>query len=461
MKFIRDIIGEKRHHPRKEADAGQGRIPTGPAADLAQPVASALRLQPEHRIPEAGAQQILPEPVAQDWRAAPEADPWEADSWEAAPTKDRLWDEGSDEDEYTPTEIAGEDGFAPAVQELSEILGREEEAQAVEAEGMALAEGPKDVPEDPGVNLVEDLAENSGQDETGVMPHADAAEDEGSDADTPLADLSEDDLSAWLARMDRAPAQVGDEMAATLAEDAAPEPQAKAEDAAEPDFALSLRAVKDVMGQSAQPVPQAEAAPEPEALAPEPLAEPAAAAPDSAELPAGPVDVPTPALGRGSSRPGRVKTRLLGFNPGQVAGLDPLARSREDAQGSGASFPVGWLVVVKGPGRGTAFTLQGGVAQIGRGAGQAVRLDFGDNSISRENHAAVAYDDESQTFYIGHGGKANLVRRNGRPVLSTEEMSPGDLIVIGETTLKFVPLCGPQFSWADETQGGQAHASLG
>jgi hypothetical protein len=449
MKFIRDIIGEKRHHPRKEVDAGQGRIPAGPAADPAQPVASALRLQPEHRIPKAGVPVILPEPVAQEWRAAPEADPWEVDPWEAAPTKDRLWDEGGDEDEYAPAEIAGDDGFSPAVQELSEILGREEEAQAAEAEDMALAEG------------AEDLAEDWGQDETGEMPRADAAEAEASDADTPLADLSEADLSAWLARMDRAPAEVGQEMAATLAEDAAPEPQAKAEDAVEPDFALSLRAVKDVMGQSAQPVPEVEAAPEPEALAPEPVAEPAAAAPDSAELSAGPVDVPTPALGRGSSRPGRVKTRLLGFNPGQVAGLDPLARSREDAQGSGASFPVGWLVVVKGPGRGAAFTLQGGVAQIGRGAGQAVRLDFGDNSISRENHAAVAYDDESQTFYIGHGGKANLVRRNGRPVLSTEEMSPGDLIVIGETTVKFVPLCGPQFSWADETQGGQAHASLG
>src|SRR6056297_2770723 len=157
MKFIRDIIGEKRHHPRKEADAGQGRIPAGPAADLAQPVASALRLQPEHRIPEAGAQQILPEPVAQDWRAAPQAESWEADPWEAEPKTDQLWDEGSDEDEYAPAEIAEEDGFAPAAQELSEILGREEEAQAVEAECSALAEGREDEPEDLGVDLVEDL----------------------------------------------------------------------------------------------------------------------------------------------------------------------------------------------------------------------------------------------------------------------------------------------------------------
>ena len=48
----------------------------------------------------------------------------------------------------------------------------------------------------------------------------------------------------------------------------------------------------------------------------------------------------------------------------------------------------------------------------------------------------------------------------GKPIRESMQSLPED-IVIGETTLKFVPLCGPQFSWADETQGGQAHASLG
>ena len=51
-------------------------------------------------------------------------------------------------------------------------------------------------------------------------------------------------------------------------------------------------------------------------------------------------------------------------------------------------------------------------------------------------------------FYLGHGGKMNLVRLNGRPVLSTEELDSNDLIRIGETTLKFVAFCGPDFSWA-------------
>ena len=84
------------------------------------------------------------------------------------------------------------------------------------------------------------------------------------------------------------------------------------------------------------------------------------------------------------------------------------------------------------------------VSNIGLGT---VRLDFGDTSISRNNHAAVAFDTEQSKFFLGHGGKSNLVRLNGKPVLSTEEMSNGDQIRIGETTLKFVALCGEEFTW--------------
>ena len=36
---------------------------------------------------------------------------------------------------------------------------------------------------------------------------------------------------------------------------------------------------------------------------------------------------------------------------------------------------------------------------------------------------------------------------NGMPVLSTEELSNGDTIRIGETTLKFIALCGDDFNW--------------
>jgi hypothetical protein len=173
--------------------------------------------------------------------------------------------------------------------------------------------------------------------------------------------------------------------------------------------------------------------------------------------PVAPVQVPAPAAGRSRRQAGRVKTRLLGFGNEQQDG-DLFANGTTAGPAAQAMFPVGWMVVVAGPGCGTAFALQNGVSQIGRGEGQAVRLDYGDTSISRENHAAVAYDSEQREFFLGHGGKANLVRLNGKPVLSTEPLSHGALIRIGETTLRFVGFCGSEFDWGSEQTGGDENA---
>ena len=206
------------------------------------------------------------------------------------------------------------------------------------------------------------------------------------------------------------------------------------------------------------PAPMHQAAPE-ASIPPvmPPVAAPAAPRPAMAQSPEH-VEVPKPAVGRGAGSHGRVKTRLLGFNASMDADVDPMTANEEANAASSTQFPVGWLMVVEGEGRGSAFTLFHGVSTIGRGSDQTVRLDFGDNSISRENHASVAYDPRQKSFFIGHGGKANIVRRNDRPVLSTEELSLGDTITIGETTLRFVPCCGPDFSWEDGQETGRAHA---
>jgi hypothetical protein len=141
----------------------------------------------------------------------------------------------------------------------------------------------------------------------------------------------------------------------------------------------------------------------------------------------------------------RVKTRIIGFHAGGVK--DDVFAAERAAPATKGRFPAGWLVIVEGPGRGTSFTIGAGVSTIGRGADQTVCLDFGDTSISRENHASIAYDDEQNRFFVGHGGKSNIVRRNGNPVLATEELADADLIRIGKTTLRFVALCGPDFTW--------------
>ncbi len=110
---------------------------------------------------------------------------------------------------------------------------------------------------------------------------------------------------------------------------------------------------------------------------------------------------------------------------------------------------VGWLVVTSGPGRGAAVGLSAGMNGVGRGPENSAQVDFGDDTISREAHAFVTYDNETRLFHLSHGGKTNLVRLNNAPVLAVETLSHGDTIRIGATGLRFVALCGPDFDWAD------------
>ena len=57
-----------------------------------------------------------------------------------------------------------------------------------------------------------------------------------------------------------------------------------------------------------------------------------------------------------------------------------------------ADPPVGWLVVVRGPGKGNALALGYGMNAVSRGASSRMGLDFGDDNISRANHARLAYE---------------------------------------------------------------------
>lgn len=181
-----------------------------------------------------------------------------------------------------------------------------------------------------------------------------------------------------------------------------------------------------------------------------------------------PVPAPTPARDIAADagarrRATRTKTRVLGFEP-QPASVVPLfdegrmEDSIEPGDKSGVvMFPTGWLVIKAGPGRGAAFPVLRGVSQIGRGSDQTIALDFGDMAISRQHHAAIAYDPMSHQFHIGHGGKSNLVRLNGKPLLSTSVAVDGDEIQIGETTLVLKVLCTAGFNWSAVDSEGDAN----
>ena len=120
------------------------------------------------------------------------------------------------------------------------------------------------------------------------------------------------------------------------------------------------------------------------------------------------------------------------------------------AEGLEADPVAGWVVVIKGHGRGDFRPIYAGMNSVGRDPSQRISLSFGDELISREEHAFITYDEEQRCFYLQHGGKPNIIRLGTTPVLTPMELKPYDLIRIGRTTLRFIPCCGANFSWSDE-----------
>lgn len=150
--------------------------------------------------------------------------------------------------------------------------------------------------------------------------------------------------------------------------------------------------------------------------------------------------------GQSQSNASRAKTRLLGFH-GTTPVEDVFSGKTELTAAQTNAYPIGWLVLVDGPGRGASFTLSAGLSTVGRDPDQSVSLDFGDAAISRSQHVAIAYDSEENRTFIGHGGKQNIVRLNGKPLLTTEVLNDRDEIRIGKSTLRFISLCDASFSW--------------
>ena len=149
-------------------------------------------------------------------------------------------------------------------------------------------------------------------------------------------------------------------------------------------------------------------------------------------------------------RPQRPKGTTLVGSPGGTR----LVRPDEEAGAAptGASAPadgpvVGWLVVTGGPGRGRSIELGFGMNIVGRGGGNRVVLDYGDDQISSDDHFRIAYDSQHRLFHLVPGRGTNLVYVGDQPLLSPIALANGAPIKVGATELRFVALCGPDWSW--------------
>lgn len=156
-----------------------------------------------------------------------------------------------------------------------------------------------------------------------------------------------------------------------------------------------------------------------------------------------------------ASPPPPTHTTILGYGTpasgSRGAGGEASAQaSARPASAARSEEPVvGWLVVLEGPGRGGHRPVYAGSNTIGRSANQRIPLDFGDQAISAEQQAFLVYDARKRVFQlVPNLGRPNLVHLNDQALLMAAELKARDRIQMGETTLLFVPLCGPDFDWS-------------
>lgn len=114
---------------------------------------------------------------------------------------------------------------------------------------------------------------------------------------------------------------------------------------------------------------------------------------------------------------------------------------------SDSSEPVvGWIVAVSGNHFGNCFNIYSGNNSIGRSEENRIVLSK-DSSISRLNHAFIAFDPKKSSFFVRPGDSSGLVYVNDELVNNFSALKIYDILEIGETKLVFIPLCNESFSW--------------
>lgn len=110
---------------------------------------------------------------------------------------------------------------------------------------------------------------------------------------------------------------------------------------------------------------------------------------------------------------------------------------------------VGWLVCIDGPAKGRDYRIHSQYNYIGRAHHMDICIS-GDDCISAERAAVLAYDSEEKFFSFGPGMGHNVVRVNGKMLMNAVVLNAYDELTIGKTKLLFVPLCGERFDWDDK-----------
>ena len=71
----------------------------------------------------------------------------------------------------------------------------------------------------------------------------------------------------------------------------------------------------------------------------------------------------------------------------------------------------------------------------------------GDDTISRQKHASIAFEPAQQSFWLLPGDSRGLAYVNDKMVMSPVQLAARDVIRLGKTKLMLVPFVDASFTW--------------
>lgn len=78
----------------------------------------------------------------------------------------------------------------------------------------------------------------------------------------------------------------------------------------------------------------------------------------------------------------------------------------------------------------------------------------GDTTITRENHARLAYDEKHNNFHLIPAENTNNIYVNDEPTYVPIRLKSYDLIEFGDSKFVFIPFCNENFTWQDGLKQG-------
>ena len=138
--------------------------------------------------------------------------------------------------------------------------------------------------------------------------------------------------------------------------------------------------------------------------------------PGGRHKPASEDDVKVPDESTDDSEP---KTQIFGGRkkrtqevPAASSTNSPQSESKTNGTDPMSDPLAGWLVIIKGPGMGHVMQVSYGQNSIGRDNNERIKVNFGDEQISRKNHAMITFDPRGKQFYISQEiGRASCRER--------------------------------------------------